>query len=88
MKGSSVKLNDTKAAELAAGGHCRANGSCCQLDEAKAQFRTAWKGFKEKHGPEKLAKGIRGDEPAEDHLAELIIRRMATRPRPTNWGLI
>jgi len=31
-------------------------GSATSLDEAKAQFRTAWEGFKEKHGPEKLAK--------------------------------
>ena len=29
--------------------------SALTLDEAKAAFRTAWEGFKEKHGPDRLA---------------------------------
>ena len=31
-------------------------GSATSLDDAKAQFKAAWLAFKEKHGPEKLAK--------------------------------
>ena len=31
-------------------------GSATSLDDAKAQFKTAWMAFKEKHGSEKLAK--------------------------------
>ena len=35
-------------------------GSARSLIEAKAEFKTAWLAYKEKHGPEKLAKAYAG----------------------------
>ena len=34
-------------------------GSAASLDDAKAQFKTAWLAFKAKHGPEALAAAYR-----------------------------
>ncbi len=33
-------------------------GDAATLDEAKARFKTAWLAFREKHGPEKIAKAF------------------------------
>ena len=34
-------------------------GSASSLDDAKAQFRAAWLAFRERHGPDRLAKAYR-----------------------------
>jgi hypothetical protein len=54
-------------------------GSATSLDEAKAQFKKVRLAFKEMHGPDKLAKVLCRDEPAEDDLAKL-------RPQPPEVG--
>jgi hypothetical protein len=33
-------------------------GDAATIDEAKARFKTAWQAFREKHGPEKIAKAF------------------------------
>jgi len=33
-------------------------GDATSLDEAKAKFQSAWDGFKQRHGPEELAKAF------------------------------
>ncbi|MET4775860.1 hypothetical protein [Bradyrhizobium elkanii] len=40
-------------------------GSAATLDDAKTQFKAARQAFKDKHGPERLAKVLRGNEPRE-----------------------
>jgi len=44
-------------------------GSATSLNDAKAHFKKVWLAFKEMHGPDRLAKDLRCDEPAEDALA-------------------
>ena len=34
-------------------------GSASSLDDAEAQFRAAWLAFRERHGPDRLAKAYR-----------------------------
>jgi len=42
------------------GQHSRpAAGQASSLDDAKAQFRAAWLAFRERHGPDRLAKAYR-----------------------------